>query len=261
MSQKNLQVLLIGSDHLSLSHISDKFNKLSGVKIIGEVNDPDNSFSVIEKTRPDAIVLDVGPSTYGWLNFLKKVRRGKVQTEFIFVSENEKYTIPAIKNSVFDYLLKPLNERELTNTINRLLKKTEKRVRSYNNSNAESKIFLNHFDNLDKILFSTGSGFIMVKPEEIFYILADWNYSEIFFNLEKHELVTNNLGSVEKDLPKGKFYRVNRSIIINLRYLWKVNRKKHQLILQKDGEEFSCRVPILNLRRMEYYLKLDNLEE
>ena len=62
---------------------------------------------------------------------------------------------------------------------------------------------------------------------------------EIWLSHGSHEMLTLNLGNVEKLLPAGQFFRINRSIIINLAYLWKVNRKKRVAILKKDGEEFS----------------------
>jgi two-component system LytT family response regulator len=94
----------------------------------------------------------------------------------------------------------------------------------------------------------------MLAPEEILFIQADWNYSELFISETLSELVTINLGKLEEMLPKGVFFRINRSIIINMNYLIRVNRKKRSLILMKDGKEFSFKVPLLNIRKIENYI-------
>ncbi|KPM47408.1 LytTR family DNA-binding domain-containing protein [Jiulongibacter sediminis] len=52
--------------------------------------------------------------------------------------------------------------------------------------------------------------------EEISFLKADVNYTRIHFKSGETELVATNLGQIEKRLPEGLFYRVNRSTIINL---------------------------------------------
>ena len=64
-----------------------------------------------------------------------------------------------------------------------------------------------------------------------------------------------NLGSLEKSLPSSQFYRISRSIIINLAYLSKVSRVKRLALLIKDGKEYSFKIPFLNIRKLERFLE------
>ena len=91
----------------------------------------------------------------------------------------------------------------------------------------------------------------MINPRDIIFIQADWNYSEIFLEKDKHELVTINLGNIEKLLPPGDFARINRSVIINLRYLKKVQRGKRLCTLIKDTDTFVFKIPLLRIRQLE----------
>jgi two-component system LytT family response regulator len=86
-------------------------------------------------------------------------------------------------------------------------------------------------------------------------IRADWNYSELFFGGGKSELATMNIGSLEESLPKNDFFRISRSLIINVNYLTKVNRKKRLAVLVKDGQEYSFPIPLLNIRKLERFLE------
>ncbi len=83
---------------------------------------------------------------------------------------------------------------------------------------------------------------------------ADWNYSELFFGVGKSELATMNIGSLEESLPKNDFFRISRSLIINVNYLTKVNRKKRLAQLIKDGQEYNFPIPLLNIHKLERFL-------
>ena len=106
----------------------------------------------------------------------------------------------------------------------------------------------------NKLKFNTHSGFYMLSPEDIIYIQADWNYSEVFLGEKKSELITINIGKLEEMLPKHLFYRISRSIIINVTWLVRVNRRKRLAILEKGGKEFSFKIPILNIRKIENFI-------
>ena len=93
-----------------------------------------------------------------------------------------------------------------------------------------------------KLRFNTRSGFMMIHPDEIFYIEADANYSEIFYNKTQREVVSMNLGAVEALLPE-QFIRISRSIIINSTWLTKLSGVQKKCWLKKDIEEMEFCVP------------------
>jgi len=62
-----------------------------------------------------------------------------------------------------------------------------------------------------------------------------------------------NIGSLEAMLPTGQFFRISPSVIINIAYLTRVNRKKLIAILQKEGKEYCFKIPLLNIRKLERF--------
>lgn len=93
-----------------------------------------------------------------------------------------------------------------------------------------------------KLRFNTRSGFLMIHPDEIFYIEADANYSEIYYNKAKRDVVSMNLGAVEALRPE-QFIRISRSIIINSTWLTKLSGVSKKCWLCKDNEEAAFCVP------------------
>jgi two-component system LytT family response regulator len=110
----------------------------------------------------------------------------------------------------------------------------------------------------NKLKFNTHTGFFLLSPEEILYIQADWNYSEVFLSDKKSELVTINIGKLEEMLPGNIFYRISRSVIINIKYLVRVNRKKRLALLEKEGKEYTFNIPLLNIRKIENFIESQN---
>lgn len=163
----------------------------------------------------------------------------------IFVTAYDEFAIQAIRSSAFDYLLKPVDETELVTAVERLLATNKQKEQAEGYSKLISMV------KCKKLRFNTSGGFMLVNPEDIVYIRADWNYSEIHLSKDKHEVVTMNIGAVEETLPPGQFARISRSVIINLAYLEKVQRAKRLCTLRKDDVTYEFKIPILRIRYLE----------
>lgn len=59
----------------------------------------------------------------------------------------------------------------------------------------------------------------VASPSEIVQLRADKNYTTIYFKDGSSLLSSTNLGVLEERLRAHSFFRVNRSTLINLRYL------------------------------------------
>jgi DNA-binding LytR/AlgR family response regulator len=104
--------------------------------------------------------------------------------------------------------------------------------------NSLEKVVHNH----RKLRFNTRSGYILIHPDEIFYIEADANYSEIYLSKDKREVVSMNLGAVEEILP-NQFIRISRSLIINSQYLTKLSSVNKKCILGKGDFQIEFSIP------------------
>lgn len=71
----------------------------------------------------------------------------------------------------------------------------------------------------------------------------------------KKELVTTNIRDLEEPLPCDTFFRINRSVIINISFLTRVGRKKQTTFFQKDGKKYTFKIPLLNTRKLERFLE------
>ncbi len=248
MQNRQLRTIIVDDEEKAINNLETLLNNFPQVQIIDKSTDPEKALGKILLQKPDLLFMDIQMPDKTGFEIVSEVYRSGLRPDIIFVTAFDKYAITAIRYAAFDYLLKPVNKEELKDALERLLKKTTE-----TDKEEQIKILIEKTSR-HKIKFSNAGGFILIKPEDIIYIEADWNYSEIYFSKEIKEVVTMNIGSVEELLPKEDFYRINRSIIININYLSRVIRKKLLAILIKDGQEYQFKIPILKIRGLERFL-------
>lgn len=216
------------------------------IEVISHFNDPVQAVKEIIKAPPEVLFLDVqmpGMTGFDVVEFLDQVG---VHPVAIFVTAFDKYAIEAIHHAAFDYLQKPVEKDELARVVNRL-----KNTPVETDNREMFKTLLEKVNPKKRIKLSTTGGFVLVNTSDILYVEADWNYSDIHFDETSKHMVTINIGALEKMLPETDFCRISRSIIVNVNFLTKVNRLKRTAFLQKDGKEYTFKIPLLNIRKLE----------
>lgn len=228
------EVVIIEDEPESLSLLRSLLKESGLVKIAGTSNDPFVAVELIIRIKPDIVFLDIkmpGKSGFEVLDDLHK--ESSVNPFVIFTTAYDEYAIKAFEYAAFDYLLKPIEPGRLNETIIRY------RERGISPEKQKTPLLIESFR---KLLYRNISGFIIIDPAEIVYIVADGNYSVFHLEGDKCEIVTSLLHKIEEQLPGNKFFRTSRSAIINTGYLKKINTKQLQCILSKDGSEFKVEI-------------------
>ena len=89
---------------------------------------------------------------------------------------------------------------------------------------------------------NTKKGTLFIDVQKIFHCRAEGNYTDIHIEGEASINATIQLGKLEEKLPNDRFFRINRSEIININYLREIRRKTKQwvLVAEKQKKVFSA---------------------
>lgn len=130
--------------------------------------------------------------------------------QFIALSSSTDYSYQAIKNGVFDYILKPLNYFDLKKSLLRFEK----------NQPQTASICLKSF---------TEYRFLLTN--DVLYLKADNNTTDFF--LKDGSIVTScsTLKNFEIELP-NIFVRIHKSYIVNVNYITKIHFSRFQCTLK-----------------------------
>lgn len=204
------------------------------VKVSEKFTDVENAveFLTYNAGKIDLIFLDIQMPTMNGFEFLEKFK-GR-DFEVIFVTAYDNFAIQAIKEAALDYILKPVEQNELTTAIKKVLIKKK----------YEDK------DRLNKISFPVENRLIFLDPQDIIYCKSDGNYSEIF-TIKNNFLISKTLKFVEELLPKSIFYRIHQSYIVNLKKIKAYDKSNNYVILLNKME-----FPVSRSKRKDFLKRL-----
>jgi len=215
------------------------------IKITAQTDNAQNALELIMDKSPDLLFLDIQmPGKDGfWL--AGKISKLKIKPCIIFVTAYDEYAIKAIKYAAFDFLTKPVIPEVLRETITRF---NESYAENNNNQKFDR---LNEFLNRNKIKFNTFEGFILLDYTDIIFCEADANYCSIHLVDGKKEIVTLQLGAVEKKLSEFPFIRANRSLLININFIEKFNRQKRTVSLSDGFQKYEFKVSSSGIKKLK----------
>lgn len=166
------------------------------IKVLAKAYSLKEGIQVLRETEPQVVFLDIslasGKTGFDLLQVLPE-RNFKV----VFITAHPDYGIQAIKYKAFDYILKPVDYRELCKCVQDLLKaeNTDKQQRN--------------------ILLPSIDGTHLISPDDILYCKAEGSYTRFYLEGNKSLLFSRSIKHAEKIIYDQRFMRIHRSYIIN----------------------------------------------
>jgi two-component system LytT family response regulator len=115
-----------------------------------------------------------------------------------------------------DYLIKPINLKDLTIAIRRF----ENKKISKDNTEINSIESKSSNDLIKKIAFSTDTGYEFININSILFCEANSNYCRILCVDGREILLAKTLKNIEEQLAATKlFHRIHKSYLVNLNYI------------------------------------------
>lgn len=185
------------------------------INIVARCEDLPNGIKAIKKFNPDLIFSDIEMPGHSGLELLDFFCEDEIDFKIIFTTAHNGYAIKAFKLSAIDYILKPIDERELQNAIGRFEKsrKTTKEELSVLKQNMQHPYE-------SRIAVPSGNSIRFIDLENIIYIKADNSYTEIIFVDETKLVVSRTLKNFEEILDSNSsFFRCHKSYLVNCDFI------------------------------------------
>ncbi|MDR2272045.1 MAG: LytTR family DNA-binding domain-containing protein [Sphingobacterium sp.] len=191
---------VIVDDELSMLKMLEKFvRQIPHLECLASFIDPIEAKEFILKSDADVVFLDIKMEKLSGLELVKLIPDYKV----VFITGHEEFALQSWKlDNVVGYITKPFFFDDIVSIARRL-----------------SKIFLTesgeYIINSDVFLsYKHDDAIVRIEHETIIYIEAKRNYSTIYMDgAETNAPIP--LWDIEKSLPRSKFVRVSKSIIVN----------------------------------------------
>ncbi len=232
---ENLRVVIVDDERHSReiirSLISSNFPE---IEICGEADSVVSTVKILEKCHTDLLFLDIELADGSGFDVLEAIGE-EIRFEIVFVTSYNYYAIKAIKFSALDYLLKPVDNTELVNAI----EKAKARIINGNHKAPNINLLKNQITKPvpDKIALPAESGFIFVPIDEIIRCQAESNYTRFVLSKGSPVLVSRTLKEYEELLDDNNFFRIHNSHLINMAHVKKYLKGKTPRVVMSDGTE------------------------
>jgi two-component system, LytTR family, response regulator len=211
------------------------------VQLIGEANTAIEGLKLMNQCRPDIIFLDVQMPNGNGFDFIDA--NWASDAKIILTTAHPEFAVQAIKKRVFDYLLKPIDDEELVEVINKFNR--EKQAVPETNVRLETKKNeLLHIPTLNGIQF--------IEKDLIKYVKSDGNYATFYLEDGSKVVFSKNLKCAEDMLQFENFFRLHNSYIVNLNTLAEYKRSDGGCVILKCGKE----IPISRRRKDEFLKRI-----
>jgi DNA-binding LytR/AlgR family response regulator len=198
-----------------LHHISDEINVIqkldsveAAVKYFRSEIDVDLVFMDIQLA--DGLSFDI-------------FRETELKVPVIFTTAFDQYTLKAFKVNSIDYLLKPIDEKELQKAIAKFKDLFDKKEKTPSDKIMKMLQEMHAGRFKERLLIKKGQQLNYLKTESTAYCLADGKLCyAVDFNNNKY-LLEINLSQLEEQLQPNKFYRINRHLMVNIEAVKKVH--------------------------------------
>ncbi|KUO62163.1 hypothetical protein APF79_04115 [bacterium BRH_c32] len=233
--------------------IEDESNiRLNIIEILEEENykviDSSDGESGLEKAKeflPDLIISDIkmpGISGYDVLRELSKLKETRT-IPFIFLTamvDRSDFRL-GMELGADDYIFKPFKMKELLSAVRTRLNKHNVIIEdNFSKTNSESEDS-ESYQLLDKLLIRINGRHIFITIEDIVFIKADNQYTNLMTTSGKTFLMRRAIATWEEQLPENIFLRIHRGTIINMNMINKIEKiggGRMSIRLKDIDEEF-----------------------
>ena len=217
------------------------------VEVIGTAEGVESATTLIRSCQPDMVFLDIEMVQGNAFDLLNRLQ--PVNFHVIFVTAFDNYAVRAFKYNALDYLLKPVNIRELCAAVERASTKAVE-----NNVMDRLKAVLENYGGAaspeKKVAVPTMTGLSFVPLHDIVWMEAKGGYTEL--HLENGVKVTSSgtIKEYEDMLPDAIFYRVHHSFIINLNKIKSYQKGRGGMVVMEDDTSIE-----VSVRRREGFMQ------
>jgi DNA-binding LytR/AlgR family response regulator len=212
------------------------------LQLVEEVGDGRAALASVARHGPDVVFLDVNMPRLDGMAAAKQMREQGFAGEIVFVTAYDQYAVRAFEQRAVDYLVKPLDEARLRDTVMRLQSRLATPAAG---SGVDAVALLKELQ--QTIMQSMGQGLPparataaepmpwvrvvsgnqiqLVAIEDIACFRAVPGYTQVTTPTGEH-LISEPLTKLLERLDPQIFVQVHRATIVNLRFVAKIQRER-----------------------------------
>lgn len=203
--------IALDDEPIALDIVSAHASKVPFLELQATFTNPFHALKHLQENKTDLIFLDIKMPDISGIDFFKTLSNPPM---VIFTTAYSEHAVKSFELDAIDYLLKPFS-------IQRFLKACNKAQELYSLRNKSANV-----DPISSIFIKDGYEQIKVQLDDMLYIEASGNYTQI--HLSNNKLLSSRipLNELQLLLPAKKFIRTHRTFIVAKNKVTKFDRSQ-----------------------------------
>lgn len=204
--EPSIKTLIVDDELYSREELKHLLNDYPSLHVIGEAESGESAIMKALQLQPDVVFLDVEMPRMNGMEAAKALMELKKAPLVVFATAYPQFAAEAFRYEAVDYLLKPYDEDQLRETIERI----EKRFLHIKENDAVKPA--------GKLAVEAEGEIFYLEPKDILYIFKDEKVTRIIAKTGEFETKTP-LKDLESRLHTFHFFRIHKGYLVNLDYV------------------------------------------
>jgi len=220
MNENLFKVLIVDDEPEARNLLRSLLSEIKNVSVVGEAENSEHALYLLVEHYPNLIFMDINMPGKTGMDLVHLMKNRNVDVPVVFISAFKEYAIDAIRNGVYDFLLKPVSKEDLQMVI--------EKHKTLNIKDLPVRLMevLASIKEETKIKINSRNSYILLDPSEIIYCSREEGSTSIFLRNGKTELAETSLTKIENQISQFDFYQLGKSLLINLNYLRSIDKTK-----------------------------------
>lgn len=204
--ESSIKILIADDELYSRDELKFLLQSFPHLYITGEAESGEEAVMKTIQLQPDVVFLDVEMPRMNGIEAAKALVKLKNPPLVVFATAYPQFAVEAFRYDAVDYLLKPYDEEQLKETIERIEKKF-----TITTDNITGK-------SPGKLAVEAEGEIFYLDPKDILYIFRDDKITKIIAKSGEFEVKTP-LKDLESRLSSFNFFRIHKGYLVNLTYV------------------------------------------
>ena len=242
-NKKTISCLIIDDEPHCRSSLAKQLEwSCPDVTVLDTAINAEDGLQKIAKYNPDLIFLDIEMPDKNGFDLLKSLR--DINFEVIFTTAYDSFALEAFKSKAIDYLVKPIDEDALIESIDR----AKVFIKNRDIDHLSDFTPATNQDANKRLAFPISEGVKFVYLNDLIRCEAEGSYSRIYYGDNQQIFIAKTLKAIADLCQSSQLMRIHQSHLINIQHIDRYIKSEGGQIIMSDGSN----IPIARRRKEEW---------
>lgn len=236
-----INVIIVDDESHAREKLLDLLGDFEEINIQAVCRNGLEAINEINEHAPDLVFLDIEMPEIDGFRVIKNLECDPLPY-IVFVTAFNEYAVKAFEVEALDYINKPFDKERLRKSIDRYknITKKEDELKEYEQKIKSMLKDMDTEQTLDRFIVKKRDRYFILNAEDVLWIESDGNYLRIITESDNY-LIRHTLSGFEDYLDSSQYYRISRSVIVNIDSVKSIQKQYYgnYLVHMGNGEKLK----------------------